>query len=193
MNKAIVLGVLALVLGASGLGMGVYSLLTPGPPGPQGPAGPQGEQGDQGPIGPGNVLQAVTASSNTHTERTGSGWFEIISMYVDLFHLRNGSRLLALFSITLELDVGIDQFIRINMTTVKNSSWYLFFQYTCVARQDSSTTVLPLSLTLLTEPYYYTENTSDWMFIRVYWNPNGGTIKSYGDYERRLTVMELGP
>ena len=137
---ALVIGLLASVVGAA---LSAQILIKPGPQGEQGPEGPQGSQGEQGAQGSqgpqgiagvngtGSILQIIQNGNDTQVDTSGytaMQWYNISgvdsSMEISI-NVQQNSKIFAQFSGTHTIEPPASIWVRIVVDNNYNSSMYI--------------------------------------------------------------------
>ena len=170
------LAIIALVVGASGLGLGVYSVIIPGLQGPQGP------EGEQGPTGIIQIKQVVNNTSFTHNK---SSWYENLSS----IHITvsENSSIYATFTATHWLNASVnDVFITVQLwiNSTQLSSYHIRHQDTQIICYIRSVGHCEGLISELSAGTYE-------IWVRGRCGIGNDVITSTLGHPRTLTVMEL--
>ncbi|MHA1267030.1 MAG: hypothetical protein ACTSRS_17460 [Candidatus Helarchaeota archaeon] len=177
--KSTALAIVALIVGASGLGVGMYILVDANILGGDGVQDTDGIDGIEGIPG---VLQAVQVSStNGYTYSLTVVWELIQSMQIVITPIENGSRLYITYSMTVEI-IGLF-YHQLRITLDSNELYICKIQHTGNTSEISLT--YPISICVLSDSL---PNSSH--IIRAEWWTMS-SITAVNGYSRCLTVMEI--
>ena len=196
---ALVIGLLAGIIGAV---LSAQIFIQPGPPGPQGEkgdegdvgtSGPQGSQGEQGIQGiPGvngtdGILQAIQKSNDTQVDvdsYIAMQWFnlsDIDSSMETIIDVQQDSKIFVQFSTYCILEPPASIWIRIVVDGIYNSS-----KYVCSTGPPASGTYqIPGHIELLTDLLNAGPHTINVQFLREVGSPS--------ILDRTLTIIEISP
>jgi len=179
---ALVIGMLAGVVGAA---VAAQIFVKPGPQGEQGEQGPQGPQGIAGINGTDSILQILQNSNNTQVDissYTATQWYNFSdfdsSMEIAI-NVQEGSKIFAQFSCTHILEPPASIRVRIVVDNIYNSSMYV-----CSTGPPASGTYkMSGHIEFLTDSLNAGTHTINVQFLREIGSPK--------ILDRTLTVIEI--